>query len=155
MRGALVAAMLLAACSGERAKDAQAAGRTVVTVTSANGAHRFAVEVAADAASQARGLMYRTDIPRDGGMLFAPYPPEGGPPKVASFWMKNTPSPLDILFIRADGVVARIAENATPFSEDAILSNEPVAAALEIPGGRAAELGIAEGDRASWPRTGG
>ena len=93
--------------------------------------------------------MYRTDLTDDGGMLFWPYPPSG-PAKVANFWMKNTPSPLDILFIRADGTIAHIAENTTPFSEDPIGSEEPVGAVLEIRGGRAAALGIAEGDRVSW-----
>jgi uncharacterized membrane protein (UPF0127 family) len=97
-------------------------------------------------------LMYRTDLKPDGGMLFAPYPPEGGPAKVADFWMRNTPTPLDIAFIRADGTIARLAENTTPFSDTHIPSGEPVSAVLEIVGGRAAELGIAEGDRVSWPR---
>lgn len=64
--------------------------------------------------------------------------------------MKDTPSPLDIIFIRADGTIARIAENTTPFSEVPVTSGEPVAAVLELRGGRTAELGIAEGDRVSW-----
>ena len=94
--------------------------------------------------------MFRTDIPQNGGMLFAPYPPEGGPPRAANFWMKNTPSPLDILFIRPDGTIARIAENTVPQSEAPIPSGEPVSAVLELRGGRALDLGIAEGDRVSW-----
>jgi uncharacterized membrane protein (UPF0127 family) len=84
-------------------------------------------------------------------MIFAPYPPDGGAPREATFWMKNTPSPLDIIFIRADGTIAHIAENAVPFSEDKIPSGEPVAAVLELNGGRAGELGIAEGDKVTWP----
>lgn len=96
--------------------------------------------------------MYRTAIPRDGGMLFWPYPPAGGAPRFANFWMKNTPSALDIVFVRADGTIARVAENAVPFDETALSSREPVGAVLEIPGGRAAELGIAEGDKVEWPR---
>lgn len=95
--------------------------------------------------------MFRTNIPKDGGMIFTPYPPQGGAPREASFWMKNTPSPLDILFIRADGTIARIAENAIPFSETALPSGEPVAAILEINGGRSAELGIAPDDKVTWP----
>lgn len=110
----------------------------------------FKVEVARTVEAQRRGLMFRTDIPADGGMLFAPYPPEGGGPRAASFWMKDTPSPLDILFIRADGTIATIAENTTPFSQEPIPSGEPVAAVLEINGGRAAELGIAPGDTVRW-----
>src|SRR3546814_11098855 len=80
------------------------AAKTVpVTITSATtGAHRFAVEIAKTPAEQERGLMFRTDIPKDGGMLFWPYPADGGPPRAASFWMKNTPSPLDIIYIRSE-----------------------------------------------------
>ena len=70
---------------------------------------------------------------------------------LATFWMKNTPSALDILFLRADHSIAHIAENAVPFSEAQIPSVEPAAAVLEIPGGRAADLGISEGDKVSWP----
>jgi uncharacterized protein len=123
-----------------------------VTITSSNGQHRFDVEVARTDTEQERGLMYRTNIPADSGMLFAPYPAEGGGPKEASFWMQHTPSPLDIIFIRADGTIARIAENTVPFSEDRIMSGEPVSAVLEINGGRAVDLGIAVGDKVSWPR---
>jgi uncharacterized membrane protein (UPF0127 family) len=121
-----------------------------VTIRSANGAHVFTVEPARTEAEQAQGLMYRTDLKPDRGMLFAPYPAGGGGPREANFWMKNTPSPLDIVYIRADKTIARIAENTVPFSEAPIPSGEPVAAVLEIMGGRAGELGIAEGDRVEW-----
>ncbi len=152
---ALAAAVLLVsgACKGDAAADTaiagQAAQKVAVTVRSANGAHVFNVEVARTAAEQERGLMFRTNIPEDGGMLFAPYPAEG-PPREASFWMKNTPSPLDILFIRPDGTIAAIAENAVPYSEENLKSGEPVSAVLEINGGLAAKLGIAPGDKVSW-----
>lgn len=130
--------------------EARAGGTITVTLTSANGAHAFRAELARTAAEQARGLMFRTGLADDFAMLFAPYPPEG-PPREASFWMKDTPSPLDIIFIRADGTIARIAENAVPFDQTPIPSGEPVAAVLEVRGGRTAELGIAEGDRVRWP----
>lgn len=151
---AAVAMLGAAGCGDAGGSNVQveAAETVPVTIRSANGAHVFTVEVADTAAEQERGLMYRTDLPPDGGMLFAPYPPDGGPPREASFWMRNTPSPLDIIFIRADGAIARIAENTTPFSDAPVPSGEPVAAVLEIPGGRAAELGIAEGDWVSWPK---
>lgn len=154
---AALAAMLLV--TGGCRSDATANGTAAiagqqalvpVTIESSGGKHVFRVELARTADEQMRGLMFRTDIAQDGGMLFAPYPPGGGPPQEASFWMKDTPSPLDIIFIRADGTIARIAENTTPFSEAQIPSGEPVAAVLEIRGGRAAELGIAEGDKVSW-----
>ncbi|PAX08722.1 DUF192 domain-containing protein [Sphingomonas lenta] len=142
----------MSACGGADGSEREAEAATVpVTVAGSGGTHRFTVELADTAAEQERGLMYRTDLKPDGGMLFAPYPPDGGPPREASFWMRNTPSPLDIIFIRADGTIARIAENTVPFSEAPVPSGEPVAAVLEIPGGRAAELGIAEGDRVDWP----
>ena len=122
-----------------------------LTVASANGRHVFTVELAKTAAAQEAGLMYRTDLKPDGGMLFWPYPPDGGAPRFATFWMKNTPRALDIVFLRPDHSIAHIAENAVPFSETQIPSVEPAAAVLEIQGGRAAELGIAEGDKVAWP----
>lgn len=146
--------LLPAACTRDSAAASATAeptsGTIPLTVRSSNGAHDFRVEVAKSAAEQQRGLMFRTDIPKNGGMLFYPYPAEGGGPREASFWMKNTPSPLDIIFIRSDGTIAHIAENTVPFSEEPIPSGEPVGAVLEIIGGRAAELGIAEGDKVSW-----
>jgi hypothetical protein len=145
----------VSACTGQDAaasagNEAAKAPLTTVTVTSQTGRHVFKVEMARTPAEQERGLMFRTDIPKDGGMLFAPYPADGGGPREASFWMKNTPSPLDIIFVRADGTIARIAENTVPFSEAQVPSGEPVAAVLEINGGRSAELGISEGDKVSW-----
>ena len=132
----------------EAAKD----GMLGLTIKSANGAHAFRVESAKTEAEQARGLMFRTDLKPDRGMLFWPYPATGGKPVEANFWMKNTPSSLDIIYIRSDGTIARIAENAVPFSEVPIPSGEPVGAVLELMGGRAAELGIAEGDLVTWDK---
>lgn len=136
------------ATGGQTASTA-AKGVLALTIRSGNGSHAFSVERAMTSAEQEKGLMYRTDIPDDGGMLFWPYPPTG-PARPASFWMKNTPSPLDIIFIRADGTIARIAENTVPFSEDHVDSGEPVSAVLEIKGGRSSALGIAEGDKVDW-----
>lgn len=146
-----VAALLMAAgCSSRQGEALSPAETTKVTISTPGGMRQFDVELADTAEAQARGLMYRTNLPIDGGMLFAPYPPDGGPPRRAQFWMKDTPSPLDILFIRADHRIARIVENAAPFSEAPIDSGEPVAAVLEIRGGRVAELGIGEGDMVNW-----
>ena len=145
----LAALLLLGGCGGQ-AEQPSGAPTIPVTIEGAGGRHVFRAEVADTPEEQARGLMFRTNLADDFAMLFAPYPPTGGP-REASFWMKNTPSPLDILYIRADGTVARIAENAVPLSEVPIPSGEPVAAVLEVRGGRSAELGIAEGDRVRWP----
>jgi len=65
---------------------------------------------------------------------------------VASMWMKNTPLPLDMLFIRADGAISSIAGNTEPYSRSAISSQEPVRAVLELPGGTCDRLGIEAGD---------
>ncbi len=118
-------------------------------IRSAERSHRFRVELAETPAQQTRGLMHRTSLPRNGGMLF-PFPF----PRVATFWMKNTLIPLDLIFIRADGRIAGIAANARPHSLEIISSGEPVAAVLEIAGGRAARLGIRPGDNVSWSRLG-
>ena len=80
------------------------------------------------------------------GMIF-PY----DPPQSVSFWMKNTLIPLDMIFIRADGTIARIA-TAKALDETPVPGGEPIAAVLEIRGGRAAELGIRDGDKVEWRR---
>lgn len=154
MGTALAAAMLLApmalpAGAQTRGAVSYAPRKVAVTIHNATGDHVFQAEIAASVDAQERGLMYRTNIPKDGGMLFAPYPPKGGP-KVANFWMKNTPSALDIIFIARDGTIDAIAANAEPFSETVLSSAHPVSAVLEINAGRAAELGIVVGDRVSW-----
>lgn len=152
----LAAAMLLGGCNGgtaapDNAATARADGKAEVTIVTGSGErHQFVVDVADTFAKQQQGLMYRTSIPANGGMLFAPYPPDGGAPKVASFWMRNTPSALDILFIRPDGTIASIGEDTIPFSETPVGSGEPVGAVLEINGGKSAELGIAPGDKVTW-----
>jgi uncharacterized membrane protein (UPF0127 family) len=86
--------------------------------------------------------MYVRELPPDRGMVF-PF----APARVVSFWMKNTYIPLDMLFIRADGRILRIAENTEPLSERNIPSGGPVRAVLEVIGGTAKKLGIAAGDR--------
>jgi uncharacterized membrane protein (UPF0127 family) len=91
--------------------------------------------------------MFRQSIAPDRGMLF-PYEP----PQQVAFWMKNTLIPLDMVFVRADGTVGRVAANTVPMSLEPVPSIDPIIAVLEIAGGRAAELGIREGDRVSWPR---
>lgn len=149
--GGLILAGACAPSDAVSASGGTAQGRLAVSIRSGNGVHPFSVEIAKTPDEQQRGLMFRTNIPRGEGMLFTPYPAEGGPPREASFWMKNTPSSLDIIFIRADGTIARIAENAVPFSETPLPSGEPVGAVLEINGGLSSELGIAEGDRVTWP----
>jgi uncharacterized protein len=118
-----------------------------LTIESSGKTHRFIVEVAETGEQQAQGLMFRKSLAPDRGMVFP-----RDPPGDASFWMKNTLIPLDIIFIRPDGTIARIAENTVPMSLDPVPSLEPVGAVLEIAGGRSAELGIKAGDRVRWSR---
>ena len=115
-------------------------------IRSAGGTHNFKVEVAATAEQQATGLMFVERLRPDEGMVF-PYTP----PRPASFWMKNTLIPLDMIFVRADCSIARIAVNTVPHALDPVGVEEPVAGVIEIAGGRSAELGISEGDCVSWP----
>jgi uncharacterized membrane protein (UPF0127 family) len=104
------------------------------------------VEVARDDASRQRGLMHRRFMPADRGMLFdfkveAP----------VAMWMQNTFIPLDMLFIRKDGVIHRIEAMTEPMSTRTISSGAPVLSVLEINGGLAAKLGIRAGDRVAHP----
>jgi len=115
-----------------------------LTIRSGNRVHRFTVEIAATPEQQERGLMFRKSLADDRGMIF-PY----DPPQNVSFWMRNTLIPLNIIFIRSDGTIVRITK-AKALDETPLPAGEPVAAVLEIRGGRAAELGIKEGDVASW-----
>jgi uncharacterized membrane protein (UPF0127 family) len=115
-----------------------------LTIRSTNGVHHFNVEVAATPEQQELGMMFRTSVAPDHGMIF-PYEP----PQEVAFWMKNTLVPLDIIYIRANGTIARIV-NAEPLDLTALPSGEPVVLVLEIRGGRASELGIKEGDKVSW-----
>lgn len=93
------------------------------------------------------GLMNRQDMARDRGMVF-PF----DQPRVASFWMKNTYIPLDIIFIRADGSIANIAADTVPMSLEPVFSEGEVSAVLELNGGQSAELGIGPGDKVEWPQ---
>jgi uncharacterized membrane protein (UPF0127 family) len=114
-----------------------------LTIRSKNGVHRFTVEVAATPEQQERGLMFRGSLAPDRGMIFTYQPAQE-----VAFWMKNTLIPLDIIYIRSDGTIVRIV-NAEPMDLTPLPSGEPITAVLEIRGGRAAELGIKEGDIAS------
>jgi uncharacterized membrane protein (UPF0127 family) len=106
----------------------------------------FRVEVARNDADRAQGLMFRRSMPADQGMLF-----DFGRVEPVAMWMQNTYLPLDMLFIRADGTIARIAANTEPLSTRTIPSGEPVLAVLELNAGTAAKLGVKPGDRVEHP----
>ena len=111
-------------------------------VASGKQRHAFVVEVARQAHEQSRGLMFREHLEDDRGMLF-PFKRS----RKASFWMKNTLIPLDILFVASDGRIARIAHMTTPLSEESYKSRQSVKGVLELRGGLCKELGIKKGDR--------
>ncbi len=106
----------------------------------------FRVEIARNDADRAQGLMFRRSMPADQGMLF-----DFGRVEPVAMWMQNTYLPLDMLFIRTDGTIARIAANTEPLSTRTIPSGEPVLAVLELNAGTAAKLGIKPGDRVEHP----
>ena len=96
-----------------------------------------------------QGLMFVSDLPDNLGMVF---PME--PPRVATFWMKNTYIELDMLFIGADGRVTKIIPRAAPMSLRPLSSDSPVNAVLELKGGVAAKLGLRPGDSVVWKKSG-
>ncbi len=152
------ALILLAACSPHPASQSQASTPTAparhavsglpvipLSVTSPRGRHAFLVEVARTEAEQAKGLMFRTSMGADEGMIFPMQPTRN-----AAFWMRNTVIPLDIVFIGRDRRILNIAANAVPYDERPLPSAGPVSGVLELNGGRAAELGIGPGDLVDW-----
>jgi uncharacterized membrane protein (UPF0127 family) len=106
----------------------------------------FQVEVARNDADRAQGLMFRRSMPADRGMLF-----DFGRVAPVAMWMQNTYLSLDMLFIRPDGTIARIAADTEPLSTRTIPSGEPILAVLELNAGTAARLGIRAGDRVEHP----
>jgi uncharacterized protein len=119
--------------------------RTALDIVAHGHHNRFEVWIADTPSRQEQGLMFVRDLPASQGMLF----PQASP-QVANFWMKNTYIPLDMVFVGADGRVAKIIAEAHPFSLDVLTSDVPVIAVLEIRGGEAQELAISVGDRVSW-----
>ncbi len=103
--------------------------------------HRFTVEMALSAEQQMIGLMFRPEVKPDEGMLF-----DWHAPRESAMWMRNTLIPLDMVFIRADGRIHRIAERTVPQSLNTIESRGPVRATLELAGGTAARLDLRPGD---------
>ncbi len=147
-RGILAGAIglaLVAGCAGAP-QDANGNPLEPLTVVTDTGEHRFMVEIADDDAERQRGLMERPPLADDRGMLFQfPDVAERG------FWMHNTPSPLDIIYIDPRGRIVSIARNATPNSDAVIPSNGPASGVLELRGGRAAEIGAEPGDLVRHP----
>ena len=141
--------VLILPCAGVAGRLA-AAELQPLEIASKNGVHVFAVEMASTPEEQAKGLMFRRQLPEGQGMLF-----DFHKEQPTSFWMKNTYLPLDMIFIRGDGRILRIAENTVPLSETLVPSGGPVRAVLEVIGGTVKKLGIAPGDRVGHAIFGG
>ncbi|RYH03039.1 DUF192 domain-containing protein [Salipiger sp. IMCC34102] len=132
------------------ATTAQAAcAPDVVTVQGDFGRARFSVDVADTEAARAKGLMYVEEMGTFEGMLFV-----YDAPRPASFWMRNTLIPLDMIFAEADGTIANIHAEAIPLDETPIFGGEAIAYVLEVNGGLAERLGIAPGDVLQHPAIG-
>ena len=136
----LVALVLVIARTPGRADD------DTLEIVSKSGVHVFRVELAVTDEQRARGLMFRRSLPEGQGMLF-----KFEPDQVIQMWMHNTYIPLDMIFIRGDGRILRIAENTKPESDNIISSGAAARGVLEVIAGTARKLGIAPGDRVAHP----
>ena len=146
-RRSLLAALLLiaaAGCAGAATSDPrnpQGPTEALDVVSHDGKVHHFKVEVVDNDQSRELGLMFRTSLAPDAGMLF-----DFKTPQEVAFWMKNTFIPLDIVFIDAHGHILNIARQAKPMDEANLPSDGPTLGVLEIAGGRAAQLDIEPGD---------
>ena len=151
-RGAAILAALLLAAGAfafitmrAPAPQSESAGqfqRDTLELVTATGTHSIDIELAATITEQSQGLMYRTSLADTQGMLFL-----HTMPGEVRMWMRNTYIPLDMVFIRADGTVHRIAAMTEPLSDTVVASNGDVTAVLELNGGAAERLGVKPGDK--------
>jgi uncharacterized protein len=146
LRFLLLPLLLVALPTGLATAQLQQFPTAPLTIESAGGPHKFAVEVATTPEQMIQGLMFRRSMAPDAGMLF-----DFKTPSMATMWMKNTLIPLDMLFVDAQGRVVNIHERAVPGSLDMISAAAPARAVIELNGGTAARLGIRAGDRVVFP----
>ena len=144
LAGAVLAAVTISASA--IGQEAIAPTADSLTIVSGDETHAFTVEIAATPEDRETGLMNRTELAEDAGMLF-----DYGGLQRASMWMKDTPLPLDILFAGADGTILAIARNTVPQSERPIQPGVSVRGVLELDANTAKRLGIEPGDRIEHP----
>ncbi len=142
LRRAFASAVLVALASLVGVASLAAQTLEALTVVTASGRHVFQVEVMRTPDERAKGLMFRRFMPADRGMLF-----DFQRTEPVAMWMQNTFISLDMVFIRSDGTVARVAERTEPLSTRTIPSGEPVLSVLEVNGGIAEKIGLKAGDR--------
>ena len=140
---AAASAVLVILCANPPARAASVQPLEIVTKS---GVQVFSVEMATTEEEKTTGLMYRKELPDGKGMLF-----DFSPEQQISMWMKNTYISLDMIFIRADGRILRIAENTEPLSTKIISSGGLAKGVLEVIAGTAQKYGIQPGDRVARP----
>lgn len=145
LKGWLAAMLVIAGCV-VASVPAEAASFQPLEIVTKNGVQVFSVEMATTEKEKETGLMYRKELADGKGMLF-----DFNPEQEVSMWMKNTYVSLDMIFIRADGRILRIAENTEPMSTKIISSRGPARAVLEVVAGTAQKYGIRPGDRVGHP----
>lgn len=153
--GALILAVVMTNCSKSKkseTKQSTPTGRTVKLVrnlyfVSANGdtLSRLRIAIADTPKERDTGLMNVYHLPQDAGMLFIFHKVQP-----LSFWMANTPLPLDIIFINKDKKVMRIYHSTQPFSEKNLDSDGPALYVVETNGGYCINHDITEGVRVSF-----
>jgi uncharacterized protein len=121
-------------------------GTSELTIQTAAGPQKFAIELALTDAQMEQGLMFRRSMAPDAGMLF-----DFKQPTPVTMWMKNTVIPLDMLFLDTSGKITDIHERAVPYSTDIIASAAPARYVIELNGGTVARLGIKLGDQVTSP----
>ncbi|CDO61279.1 FIG007785: exported protein [Candidatus Phaeomarinobacter ectocarpi] len=141
---ATFAVLSLAACA-EPNPSPETASESL-TIETSTGVHGFTVELADTEERRRTGLMFREDLALDAGMLF-----DFETPRVITMWMRNTPLPLDMIFIDPNGRIISVAENTVPYSEAIVSSRYPASAVFEVNAGTAKRIGIKVGDRVSHP----
>ena len=142
--GAVFSLLLLAACFLSSSADAMR--REDMKLHTAKGVKVVSVEITETQDEKMKGLMFRSSLSDNQGMIFA-----YDPAREITMWMRNTYIPLDMVFIRADGVIHRIEAWTRPLSEEIIASEGDVAACLELAGGAAERMGLKAGDRVEHP----
>jgi uncharacterized protein len=143
---ALAFALALAAAWLVAPLPAGSAEQQTLEIVSKSGVHVFTVELAVSDEGRQKGLMFRRSLPESQGMLF-----DFKTDQDVSMWMRNTYVSLDMIFIRGDGRIQRIAENTQTESDRIIPSGAPVRAVLEVVAGTAKKFGLPRGDRVASP----
>jgi uncharacterized membrane protein (UPF0127 family) len=138
-RAAVLALMMMPA--GALACPNVGLARETVAFETGSGRHSYTVEKADTPEQQSCGLMFRESMPRDVGMIFPMRPA-----RVTAFWMRNTPLPLDIIFVGPDDRVVAVGQGK-PFSDALVPSGRLTATVVELNAGEAARIGLKPGDR--------